>query len=159
LCNADDVNIWITQSGPGSGRLIDYLPRSEQGCIVFTTRDRKTAVKLAHRNVVEVLEMDENVAIQLLQKCLVNSDLVNNRPDTAALLKELTYLPLAIVQASAYINENRITFMDYLSLLADQEEAVIDLLSEEFEDDRRYDNIKNPVGRESRGQCLSQRRV
>jgi Cdc6-like AAA superfamily ATPase len=29
--NTDDVNMWITQSGtgPGSGRLIDYLPRSE----------------------------------------------------------------------------------------------------------------------------------
>jgi Cdc6-like AAA superfamily ATPase len=64
--NADNVDMWITQSGPGSGRLIDCLPRSEQGCIVFTTRDRKTAVKLAHQNVVEVPEMDEDVAIQLL---------------------------------------------------------------------------------------------
>ncbi|KAH8595497.1 hypothetical protein B0O99DRAFT_544164 [Bisporella sp. PMI_857] len=143
--NADDVNMWITQSGSGSARLIDYLPRSTQGHIIFTTRDRKTAVKLAHRNVVEVPDMDENVAIQLLHKCLVNPDLVNNRPDTTALLKELTYLPLAIVQAAAYINENRIAFVDYLSLLADQEEAVIDLLSEEFEDDGRYSNIKNPV--------------
>ncbi len=143
--NADDVNMWITKSGPGSGRLMDYIPRSEQGCIAFTTRDRKTAVKLAHRNVVEVPEMDEDVAIQLLQKCLVNSDLVDNRPDTTALLKDLTYLPLAIVQAAAYINENGIAFVDYLSLLADQEEDVIDLLSEKFEDDWRYDNIKNPV--------------
>ncbi|KAL5318896.1 hypothetical protein ACEPPN_013964 [Leptodophora sp. 'Broadleaf-Isolate-01'] len=143
--NADDVNMWITQSGPGSGRLIDYLPRSEQGCIVFTTRDRKTAVKLAHRNVVAVPELDEDVAVQLLQKCLINPDLVNNRPDTTALLKELTYLPLAIIQAAAYINENGIAFVDYLSLLAEQEEDVIDLLSEEFEDDGRYDNIKNPV--------------
>ncbi|KAH6714091.1 hypothetical protein BKA61DRAFT_551433 [Leptodontidium sp. MPI-SDFR-AT-0119] len=143
--NADDVNMWITQSGPGSGRLLDYLPRSEQGCIVFTTRDRKTAVKLAHQNVIDVPELDEDVAIQLLQKCLVNPDLVNNRPDTTALLKELTYLPLAIIQAAAYINENGITFVDYLSLLAEQEEDVIDLLSEEFEDDGRYDNIKNPV--------------
>jgi hypothetical protein len=101
--NADDVNMWITQSGTtsGSGRLIDYLPRSEQGCIVFTTRDRKTAVKLVHRNVVEVPEMDKDVAIQLLQKCLVNPDLVNNRLDTTALLKELTYLPLAIVPGSS----------------------------------------------------------
>jgi hypothetical protein len=41
--------------------------------------------------------MDEDVALQLLQKCLINPDLVNNRPDTTALLKELTYLPLAIV--------------------------------------------------------------
>jgi hypothetical protein len=145
--NTDDVNMWINQSGtgPGSGRLIDYLLQSEQGCIVFTTRDRKTAVKLAHQNVIEVPEMDEDVAIQLLQKCLVNPDLVNNRPDTTALLKELTYLLLAIIQAAAYINENRIAFVDYLSLLADQEEKVIDLLSKEFEDDRRYHNIKNPV--------------
>ncbi|KAH8598604.1 P-loop containing nucleoside triphosphate hydrolase protein, partial [Bisporella sp. PMI_857] len=145
--NADDVNMWVAEAGvePGSGRLIDYLPRSEQGRIVFTTRDRKTAVKLARQNVVEVPEMDEEVAIQLLQKCLMNPDLVNNRTDTMALLKELTYLPLAIVQAAAYINENGIAFVDYLSLLADQEEAVIELLSEDFEDDGRYVNVKNPV--------------
>jgi hypothetical protein len=76
---------------------------------------------------------------------LINPDLVNNRTDTTALLKELTYLPLAIVQAAVYINENRIAFMDYLSLLANQEEAVIELLSEDFEDDERYNNIKNLV--------------
>jgi hypothetical protein len=52
---------------------------------------------------------------------------------------------VAIVQAGAYINENGIVFADYLSLLADQEEDVIDLLSEEFEDDGRYYNVKNPV--------------
>ena len=146
--NADDIDMWITKLGsePGSNRLIDYLPRSTQGCIIFTTRDRKTAVKLAHQNVIEVPEMDEDMAIQLLEKRLVNPDLiVKNKPDTKALLKELTYLPLAIVQAAAYINENRIEFADYLSLLADQEEDVIALLGEEFEDDGRYRNVKNPV--------------
>ena len=145
--NADNVNMWIDQSGtgPGSGRLIDYLPRSERGCIVFTTRDRKTAVKLARQNVIEIRDMEEDIAIQLLRKSLINPDLVNNRPDTVALLKELTYLPLAIVQAAAYINENGITFADYLSLLAEQEEDVIDLLSETFEDDGRYHDMKNPV--------------
>ena len=53
----------------------------------------------------------------LLQKCLVNPDLVNSQQDTAALLIELTYLPLAIVQAAAYINENEILLVEYLSLL------------------------------------------
>jgi tetratricopeptide (TPR) repeat protein len=145
--NADDIDMWITKLGsePRSGRLIDYLPRSTQGCIIFTTRDRKTAVKLAHQNVVEVPEMDEDIATQLLQKSLVNPGLVNSGSDTKALLKELAYLPLAIVQAAAYISENGITLADYLLLLADQEEDVIDLLSEEFEDDGRYHNIKNPV--------------
>jgi MoxR-like ATPase len=35
--------------------------------------------------------------------------------------------------------------VDYLSLLAEQEEDVVDLLSEEFEDDWRYRTVKNPV--------------
>src|SRR5436305_182635 len=145
--NADDINMWIAkpESEPGSGRLIEYLPRSNQGCIVFTTRDRKAAVKLAHQYVVEVPKMDEEVAKQLLQKYLVNHELTKNQLDTESLLAQLTYLPLAIVQAAAYINENRLTPADYLSLLADQEEEVIDLLSEEFEDDGRYHNVKNPL--------------
>ncbi|OBT80379.1 hypothetical protein VF21_00911 [Pseudogymnoascus sp. 05NY08] len=144
--NADDIDMWVgTHTEQGTKRLIDYLPRSKLGCIVFTTRDRKTAVKLAQKNVMEVPAMGEDVATLMLQEYLINPDLVSNKPDTSSLLNELIYLPLAIVQASAYINENRISFSDYLSLLADQEEDVIDLFSEEFEDDGRYQNVKNPV--------------
>ncbi|KAF2194690.1 HET-domain-containing protein [Zopfia rhizophila CBS 207.26] len=145
--NADSIDMWIAkpESKPGSSRLIEYLPRSKQGCIIFTTRDRKTAVKLTHQSIVEVPEMNEEAAKQLLQKYLVNQNLTKYQLDTEALLAQLTYLPLAIVQAAAYINENRITFADYLSLLGDQEEEVIDLLSEEFEGDGRYHNVKNPV--------------
>ncbi|RDW59079.1 hypothetical protein BP5796_12003 [Coleophoma crateriformis] len=146
--NADDINMWITKCGSEeeSSRLINCLPRSEQGCIVFTSRDRKTAVKLAQHNVIEVPEMNEEMATQLLQKSLIDTDLINsNKADATALLEKLTYLPLAIVQAVAYINENGITFAAYLALLADQEEQVIDLLSEEFEDEWRYRDLKNPV--------------
>jgi hypothetical protein len=79
--NADNVDMWIDQrrSEVGSGPLIDYLPRSGRGCIVFTTRDRKTAVKLTQRNVVDVPEMGEDVATQLLQKRLLNPDLTLGR--------------------------------------------------------------------------------
>ena len=143
--NADDINMWIGTSEQGSSRLIEYLPKSKQGSIIFTTRDRKTAVKLAHHNVVEVPEMDETIATQLLQKCLVDQNLINSQEDTTALLAQLTYLPLAIVQAAAYINENRIALGGYLSLLDEQEEGMIDLLSEEFEDEGRYRDVKNPV--------------
>ncbi|KAF8865625.1 HET-domain-containing protein [Acephala macrosclerotiorum] len=148
--NADDDEMWFAEPGPekrprpGRRGLVDYLPRSKQGCVIFTTRNRKVAVKLAQQNVVEVPEMDEEVATQLLQKCLLHPDIVHNQRDTAALLAELTYLPLAIVQAAAYINENGIVLSDYLSLLVDQEE-VVDLLSEEFEDDGRYREARNPV--------------
>src|SRR6266516_113168 len=143
--NADDVNMWIGKSEQGFSRLIDYLPKSKRGSIIFTTRDRKTAVKVANQNIVVVPEMDETTATQLLQKCLVDQNLINSQGDTTALLAQLTYLPLAIVQAAAYINENRIALGEYLSLLEEQEEDVIDLLSEEFEDEGRYRNVKNPV--------------
>jgi hypothetical protein len=149
--NADDIDMWIAMPGSGSGSaqesggLIDYLPRSKQGSIVFTTRDRKTAMKLAQENIVEVQEINEELSVLLLQKCLVNPDLVKNRQDATALLIELTRLPLAIVQAAAYINENGITLAGYLLLLEEQEEEVIDLLSEEFQDYGRYRNVKNPV--------------
>jgi GTPase SAR1 family protein len=143
--NADDIDMWIDRPGEESGRLKEYLPSSHKGCIVFTTRDRKAAVKLAHQNIVEVREMDENLATQLLQRCLVKQDLINHEQHTKALLQQLTCLPLAIIQAAAYINENGMALGDYLSLLDEQEEEVIDLLSEEFEDEGRYRSAKNPV--------------
>jgi len=144
--NADDLSMWIRSSGsePGSGSLKEYLPKSKQGCIVFTTRDKKIAVKLASPNIVEVPEMDEDGAVELLQKSLVKPDLQDDQY-AKALVRELTYLPLAIVQAAAYINENSMALIGYLSLLSKQEEDVIELLSEEFEDDWRYQSGKHPV--------------
>jgi tetratricopeptide (TPR) repeat protein len=142
--NADDIDMWIDKA-EGSQPLIDYLPRSKHGVVLFTTRDRRLAVKLAQQTVIEVPAMGEDTAAQLLEQCLIDPKLIDNRHDTNALLSQLTYLPLAIVQAAAYINENCISIADYLSLLEDQEEEVIDLLSEEFEDDGRYRDLKNPV--------------
>src|SRR5204862_7891244 len=124
LDNADEIAMWTCKSERGSGRLIEYHPKSQQGSIIFTTRDRKAAVKLAHQNIVKVPEMDETAAAQLLQKCLINQTLLNSRQDTTALLVQLTYLPLAIIQAAAYINENEIALVDYLPLLVQQEEDV-----------------------------------
>ena len=138
--NADDMDMWINKGGNKneSYSLKDYLPRSRQGCVVLTTRSRKIATKLAQSNVFEVLEMDKEVATQLLSKSLINQKLLSNyQEDTLKLLQQLTFLPLAIVQAAAYINENGITLSDYLSLLEEQEEDVVDLLSEGFEDEGR----------------------
>ncbi|EPE04996.1 kinesin light chain 1 [Ophiostoma piceae UAMH 11346] len=143
--NADDVNMWVDKSAGESARLIDYLPKSRHGSIIFTTRDRKTAIKLAGRNIVEMSVLDEAGSERLLRNYLYDEDLLNDQGDVSAFLAQLTYLPLAIVQAAAYINQNGIDLADYLSLLDAQEEDVIDLLSEDFEDERRYLETKNPV--------------
>ncbi|CAK7237594.1 hypothetical protein SBRCBS47491_010034 [Sporothrix bragantina] len=134
--NADDVSMWFNESAGESGRLIDYLPDSRYGSIIFTTRNKQAAVRLAGRSIVEVSTMDEADSEQVLRNCLLDSrDHLNNREDVVALLARLTYLPLAIVQAAAYINENKIGLGDYLLLLESQEEDVVDLLGEDFEDD------------------------
>jgi hypothetical protein len=144
--NADDIEMWIGPSGSqGSARNIDYLPRSQKGTIVFTTRDRKVAVKLAQENLIEVREMDEAQAIQLLQKSLLRSSFTDRQNDMSTLLENLANLPLAISQASAFINETGCSISDYLELLRQQEDDIIDLLSKDFEDSGRYANIRNPV--------------
>jgi hypothetical protein len=145
--NTDDISMWTTEPAAEqpSGGLIDYLPKSRLGCIIFTTRDKKVAFELAGKNIVEVLEMSNTTTLELLQNYLTNKNLVNNLQDATALIEKLTHLPLAIVQAAAYINKNGIALADYLSLLAEQEVDVVDLLSEEFRDNWRYRNIKNPV--------------
>jgi tetratricopeptide (TPR) repeat protein len=141
LDNVDEVDMWYTELKP-------YLPKSPRGCVICTTRNRKVAFKIAEApNIIEVSGMDEETAMQLLAKSLGIDDpkLSDSRQDALKLLEQLTFLPLAIVQAAAYINENGCALSEYLSLLEAQEQDVVELLSEDFEDDRRYEDTKNPV--------------
>ncbi|KAF2470925.1 FabD/lysophospholipase-like protein [Lindgomyces ingoldianus] len=128
--NADDMDLWLPRS-ENSCSLMDCLPRSHQGCIIFTTRNRKIAVTFAQSNVIEISEMDDKAAMQLLSESLINQNLLNYRQDALKLLEQLTFLPFAILQAAAYINKNG-TY-------------VVDLLSDDFEDEGRYKEVKNPV--------------
>ncbi|KAE8334208.1 hypothetical protein BDV24DRAFT_156994 [Aspergillus arachidicola] len=146
--NADDIDMWFGESEGNTEpcRLSDYVLWSRTGSVLFTTRFHKVASKLAMQNVIRVPELDEAGALELLGERLVDKSLLQDRDQPALLLKQLTYLPLAIVQAASYINENFLgTLSDNLSLLSAKEEEVIGLLSEEFEDDWRPRDTTNPV--------------
>jgi tetratricopeptide (TPR) repeat protein len=111
--------------------LIEYLPVSDQGAIVFTTTDKKTAITLALQDIVELPEMEQDIAQRMLEMYLISP---TNEPEVAdLLLKELAYLPLAIAQAAAYININKITLRQYLLLLAEQKEEVVEPIGKECE--------------------------
>lgn len=143
--NADDIKMWIDKPTPESKCLIDYLPKSPNGSIIFTVRYKKAAVQFAGPNVIDVLKMDDTSGKQLLQTSLINQDLLRNIDDVGTLLTQLTCLPLAIIQAASYINQNHISLAHYISLLGKQEESIIELLSEDFDDEYRYQEVKNPV--------------
>ncbi|BCS25435.1 uncharacterized protein APUU_50146S [Aspergillus puulaauensis] len=143
--NADDMEMWTKGSETGPA-LKGILPQNEAGHILFTTRNRKLAVKLALSNVVQIPDMDEDTALQMLHQLCIRKELLMDTEGTATLLKQLCFFPLAISQAAAYINEHNITRLgDYVSLITAQEGDMAKLLSEDFEDDGRYPDTKNPV--------------
>lgn len=145
--NADDVEFWNHALLDSSTRFNfrDSLPSSPRGRILFTTRSIKVAQTLASQNVFHIPELDQNGATRVLRNLLINKDLLDDQENTRELLQRLTYLPLAIAQAAAFINQNTTDIAGYISLLDGQELDAIKLLSEDFEDKGRYKSIKNPV--------------
>lgn len=141
----DSVNSASQRPSTTSSPPIDYLSRSRQGRIIFTTRDGKAAARFAPQKIVTITEMSEEIAKELLTKSLSRQDLAGNPQDVSALLAALTYLPLAITQATAYINSRGITLANYLWLLEKKDKVDIDVLSEDFEDYGLYRNVKNPI--------------
>ncbi|KAJ5926086.1 Acyl transferase/acyl hydrolase/lysophospholipase, partial [Penicillium verrucosum] len=143
--NADEIDMWTGSEPLTPGGLKDYLPTSDQGAIVFTTRSNKVAQYLAITDIIKIHEMDEHKATHVLRNSLVDKEVLHDAESTLKLLSRLTFLPLAIVQAASFINENGTTLAGYVELLDGQEQSAIDLLSEDFEDKGRYKSIRNPV--------------
>jgi tetratricopeptide (TPR) repeat protein len=144
--NADDINDWFKKSDfAGSYRLVDYIPRSSRGCALLTTRSERIARSFARHSVSKVPEMDMNTSLHLLCKTLDQEVIQGGNDDAKRLLEKLCFIPLAIVQAGAYITMNYTTISKYLVLLNDTEESLAETLSEDFEDDWRYQDQKNPI--------------
>jgi hypothetical protein len=113
LDNVDDASFLLTGQSAGkrgqkhngdswdSQPLLTYLPRSQSGSILVTTRTRAAALELVEESdIVAVPLMDEPHALALLEKKLKTYRTSNGVRELAAALE---YMPLAIVQAAAYI--------------------------------------------------------
>ncbi|KAL8310400.1 hypothetical protein RB597_010306 [Gaeumannomyces tritici] len=142
--NADDANLLFGSPDTPSG-LIDYLPESEHGLVLFTTRSREVAVSAAGSDVVELSEMDPQEAADYLEKLLIKKDLLRDEGESTKLLKELTYLPLAITQAAAYLNTIQVSIAEYLKLLRGTDQNAASLMSREFHDKTRHKSSRNAV--------------
>ncbi|KAL4965066.1 purine and uridine phosphorylase [Aspergillus stella-maris] len=141
--NADDTEMWLLGHN-GTSALEDLLPQSEQGRILFTTRNWELAVDLTHLNIISIPDVDKGAARNILESLLVQKSMLVDNSIIGALLEQLAFLPLAIVQAATYINKKRLDLATYLKLFQDQKTAV-ELLSEDFRDPGRYKDIENAI--------------
>ncbi|KEF57530.1 uncharacterized protein A1O9_05447 [Exophiala aquamarina CBS 119918] len=121
-----------------------YLPDSGDGAILITTRSKDVALGVGGEMVI-LSEMKVEEATNLLTKTLVDKRLVKDERGVTSLLKQLTYLPLAITQVGAYINRNRVLIAKYVELLTGTEQDVVSLMSREFHVSTRYRGSRNAV--------------
>jgi hypothetical protein len=125
--------------------LVDYLPRSELCAIVFTTTSCDKAERLASQNTVELGELEPDTAQTMLENYLSVPVPQNEQQEATLLLKELSYLPLAIVQAAAYINARGCTMREYRSQLEVQTEQALERCSQPCDNVSHEHSTRDPV--------------
>jgi hypothetical protein len=149
LDNTDDSDtffkLYFMLEGFQPVLLARYLPRSSNGSIIITTRDTRVGERLVNRekSILVSLFDEKKARLLLCSKLSEKKDLIEE--DILELLKILGYLPLAITQAAAFINENYISLAKYINMLrADDSELAI-LLNKSLPDNRRDDEASNSV--------------
>jgi hypothetical protein len=107
LDNVDDARFLLDRpaatSKMASKPLRAYLPHCERGSILVTTRNMEAALELVddRNDVIAVEPMDKPSALTLLERKL---EAPGDSSEIAELVTVLEYMPLAIVQAAAYIS-------------------------------------------------------
>ena len=127
----EDINLGSSELSTAQiANLIDYLPQTELCSIIFTTTNSDVAKRLASQNIVELGEMTPDTAQRMLESYLNIPVSRREQQEAKLLLQELSYLPLAIGQAAAYINTRKITLQEYRSQALRQKEAFLERSSE-----------------------------
>ncbi|KAN0085314.1 P-loop containing nucleoside triphosphate hydrolase protein [Elaphomyces granulatus] len=155
--NADDASVLlhpVHESRVGdnsikaalSETLSEYLPQSQNGSILVTSRSQDVAFRITGdtSDIIPVDPMDERVAVDLLRKKL-RGDFDEN--DAKRLLHALDYMPLAISQAAAFISQRspHTTLSKYLQDLQKSDTDRAKLLNKHVIDTRRDGKASNSI--------------
>ncbi|KAH8671817.1 TPR domain protein [Tricladium varicosporioides] len=149
--NADDLNVLFKQTADHNSAqvvhsLSNFIPQSQNGSIVLTSRNRNVAFRFTGRDsdIIKVDPMNEAHAIALLHKKLEGS---LNMTGAAELVQALDYMPLAITQAAAYISQRapRINILKYLQDFRRSDKNRASLLQRDTADIRRDSTALNSI--------------
>jgi hypothetical protein len=118
-------------SDTSSQPLSAYLPQGENGSILITTRIRDAALTLVEESdTIAVDSMDPGNAVLLFQKKLRSPD---DSKDVTELVALLEFMPLAIVQAAAYVAQKapRCSARQYMEKFKRRDKEKMSLLNYE----------------------------
>ncbi|KAJ5733743.1 hypothetical protein N7493_002529 [Penicillium malachiteum] len=121
----------VGQTNASTKPLLEFLPRSPNGSIIVTSRNKEVALRIVNdKDVIEIKPMNRPEALKLLQQKLGQ---VTETPDILTLVEELEYMPLAIVQAAGYIihREPRCSVSQYLEKFRRSDREATKLLHHE----------------------------
>ena len=125
--------------------LHDYLPRGQNGSVLVTTRNKDAALRLVEaQDIILVEPLDPQDAQNLLHKKLAQA---GDQGDIAELADALEYMPLALVQAAAYISQRmpRCSVRQYLEEFRKSDREKTRLLDNEAGHLRRDSQAKNSI--------------
>ncbi|OAL46892.1 TPR-like protein [Pyrenochaeta sp. DS3sAY3a] len=155
LDNADDAAVLrSSRARDGSNdspyalkhHLSSYLPPSRHGAVIVTSRTKRAATQIVEDSDVISLEpMDGAAAYMLLRKKL--GDRIDNDDGIAELAATLDCMPLALVQAAAYIRERapRCSVQQYLNEYQQSDNRKTSLLNQAAGHLRRDETASNSV--------------
>jgi hypothetical protein len=106
------------------------VPVYDYGSTLFTTRSQAAALKMVEQNcIVGVGPMEKEHALALLKKKLGG---LHNQEEIVRLVDEMDFMPLATVQAAAYIRqrEPRCTARQYLDKLGKKRKIEVEPLEQ-----------------------------
>lgn len=128
-------------SSPGIGH---YIPAPAHGKILFTTNNSSSAETLVQpEHIIHVRSMNLQDSCTLLRSQLARTVLhksdvegynsIWHENELEKLAGELDCIPLALMQAAAFIRQNNLIIADYLKMIEDHESELIKLLEHQFQ--------------------------
>ncbi|CAI7629154.1 unnamed protein product [Penicillium viridicatum] len=132
LDNIDDDQLLALRNLPNASNkpLLEYIPRSQNGSVIITSRSREVALKMVdHEGLVEVNPMERSEALELFRRKLGESQ-ESGSQESEQLVDALEFMPLAIVQAASYIRnqECRYSVSQYLTDFQESDRKATNLL-------------------------------
>ncbi|CAN9335124.1 unnamed protein product [Alternaria alternata] len=145
----DNTEHTTLQSGGSStteaADLADCLPQSERCSVIFTTTNTNTAQALAPQNIIALQELALDAALRMLQVRLERPLAKTEQQEAEHVLKALSYLPLAVMQAAACIKASGMTVQEYRLQLDRHKESGIEHSGDSSESRIQESGVKDPV--------------